>query len=133
MDKAKLSEYRKRLTEELKRLKKSLNRNRIAVDEFKVEHTEDEGDLASISHNRELLYNLNETDVVRLKSIEAALKRISAGQYGECISCEEDINDKRLAAVPWVALCIRCQEEIETEHASTRYSSASSDSEPPEM
>jgi DnaK suppressor protein len=42
--------------------------------------------------------------------IEAALDRIHDGEYGMCIECEEPISPKRLAAVPWAAYCIRCQE-----------------------
>ena len=30
--------------------------------------------------------------------------------YGVCLHCEEDISPKRLAAVPWTAYCIQCQE-----------------------
>jgi DnaK suppressor protein len=27
-----------------------------------------------------------------------------------CLHCEEDISPKRVAAVPWTAFCIQCQE-----------------------
>jgi RNA polymerase-binding transcription factor DksA len=30
-----------------------------------------------------------------------------------CLNCEEEIAAKRLAAVPWAALCIVCQEVAE--------------------
>ena len=73
------------------------------------------GDLATISHNKELLYNLHESDFQRLKSIQEALKRMDRGEYGECLRCGEDINEKRLMAVPWATLCIQCQEEAEKE------------------
>jgi RNA polymerase-binding transcription factor len=85
-----------------------------------VENTEDEYDLATISQNRELLYDLHESDFQRLRSIQEALKTIDSGQYGECVRCGEDIKKKRLMAVPWTTLCIRCQEETETEHTSSR-------------
>ena len=42
------------------------------------------------------------------------------GEYGECVRCNEDINEKRLLAVPWATLCIQCQEEAEKESASPR-------------
>jgi DnaK suppressor protein len=44
------------------------------------------------------------------------MKAMDRGQYGECVRCGEDINEKRLQAVPWATMCIRCQEEAETEH-----------------
>ena len=30
--------------------------------------------------------------------------------YGLCLRCEEEINLKRLVAVPWAAYCLKCQE-----------------------
>ena len=42
------------------------------------------------------------------KRIEAAIKRIDEGEYGYCTACGEDIAEKRLAADPTVATCIRC-------------------------
>ena len=117
MDKRKLQRLERALTEEYGSLIKALNRNRAAEEEILVEKTEDEGDLALISHNKELLYNLHESDFRRLKAIEDALKRISREEYGVCARCEEDINEKRLVAVPWAKMCIRCQEETEREDA----------------
>jgi DnaK suppressor protein len=47
---------------------------------------------------------------VQLRNARAALSRIEEGTYGTCQECDEDIHPKRLAAVPWTAFCIRCQE-----------------------
>ena len=113
MDKRKLQRLEKALAAEHESLVRSLNRNRAAEEEIRVEKTEDEGDLALISHNKEVLYNLHESDFRRLKAIEDALKRISREEYGVCVGCEEDINEKRLVAVPWAQMCIQCQEESE--------------------
>ena len=120
MDGKKTQKFRQRLLEEYQKLIRSINRNRLAEEEIKLENTEDEGDLATISHNKELLYNLHESDFQRLKSIQEALKRMDRGEYGECVRCGEDINEKRLMAVPWATLCIQCQEEAEKETASPR-------------
>ncbi len=97
-DKKKTQKFRQRLLEEYQKLIRSINRNRLAEEEIKLENTEDEGDLATISHNKELLYNLHESDFQRLKSIQEALKRMDRGEYGECVRCGEDINEKRLMA-----------------------------------
>ncbi len=134
MDKKQRGGYRGRLSDERNRLMNTMNRNRLAVNDIKVDHTEDEGDLAIISHDRELLYNLQETDHwPGLKSIDAALERLSSNEFGECMSCGELINEKRLDAVPWVTRCIRCQEEAENELASSSLVLSSGDSEPPEV
>jgi DnaK suppressor protein len=46
----------------------------------------------------------------RLRDVQAALRRIDTGTFGTCLDCQEDIGLKRLAAVPWTAWCIVCQE-----------------------
>ena len=43
-------------------------------------------------------------------SNRGALARIDDGSFGVCLHCEEDINPKRLNAVPWAPYCITCQE-----------------------
>ena len=120
MNATQIKETRKRLTMESEKLIRSINRNRAAADEITTENTEDEGDLATISHNKELLYNLHESDFARLRSIDQAIKALDRGQYGECVRCGNGINEKRLLAVPWAALCIQCQEETEMADASSR-------------
>lgn len=47
----------------------------------------------------------------QIRSVRAALARIDAGSYGECISCGEEIAAKRLEAEPDAALCIECASE----------------------
>jgi DnaK suppressor protein len=120
MDEKKIQKFRQRLSEEHQKLTRSINRNRLAEEEITLENTEDEGDLATISHSKELLYNLHESDFQRLKSIEEALRRMERGEYGECIRCGEDINEKRLMAVPWATMCIQCQEDAERESGPAR-------------
>ena len=118
MDAKKLKVARQRLANEYEDLTESMKRGRLAADEINVEATEDEGDLATISHARELFFNLQEGDLARLRSIEEAMEALDRGQYGECIRCDDDINEKRLEAVPWATMCARCQEEAEMEGSS---------------
>src|SRR5713101_2917592 len=133
MDDKKTQKFRQRLLEEYQKLIRSINRNRLAEEEIKLENTEDEGDLATISHNKELLYNLHESDFRRLRFIQEAMKAMDRGQYGECVRCGEDINEKRLDAVPWATMCIRCQGETEAEHASSRMMLAGQEAEETEL
>ena len=55
----------------------------------------------------------------RLGEVRAALLRIDAGTFGACVECDEDINPKRLAAVPWAPLCIVCQDAVDREQKSS--------------
>src|SRR5437016_3620286 len=127
MDAQKIEAARRRLSLEHETLMKWIHRSRLAAEEIKLENTEDEGDLATISHDRDLLYNLHEGGFTRLRFIQEALKALDRGQYGECVSCGNDINEKRLEAVPWTTMCIRCQEETETENTSSRMMPAGQD------
>ncbi len=45
----------------------------------------------------------------RLQRVEAALRRIEAGEYGSCLRCEEPVGIKRLKVQPEAVLCIACQ------------------------
>jgi DnaK suppressor protein len=50
-----------------------------------------------------------------LSKIDEALKRIEDGSYGECDSCGDEINTKRLQARPTAKLCLECKEDQETQ------------------
>ena len=53
----------------------------------------------------------------RLREVRSALRRIESETFGICGGCEEDINPKRLAAIPWAPFCIVCQEAADREQA----------------
>ena len=44
----------------------------------------------------------------RLVRIDAALTRLEAGDYGYCVTCDEEIGARRLELDPAVPLCIGC-------------------------
>ena len=75
-----------------------------------IEASPDELDRIQNATEREYAIGDLERRAARLREVQAALKRIHAGEFGLCISCEEPIKAKRLAAVPWASLCIVCQE-----------------------
>jgi DnaK suppressor protein len=45
--------------------------------------------------------------------MDDALTRIEDQRFGVCLSCEEEMNQKRLDAVPWARHCLACQEKQE--------------------
>lgn len=45
---------------------------------------------------------------IKMKRIESALQRIENDEFGYCLSCEEDIDPKRLEFDPSALLCIEC-------------------------
>ncbi|HEX7128179.1 MAG TPA: TraR/DksA family transcriptional regulator [Thermodesulfobacteriota bacterium] len=48
-----------------------------------------------------------------LEEIEAALRRLAAGEYGRCELCGEAIAPARLEALPTTRLCLGCAEARE--------------------
>lgn len=53
------------------------------------------------------------------REVRTALRKIDDGSYGICEECEAPIPPRRLDALPFAKLCVRCQEQAEndTSHA----------------
>src|SRR2546426_547422 len=73
-----------------------------------------EEDQAQMSHDEFISLRLNSLDYAQLRLIQEALDRIEAGDYGICLSCEEQIPVKRLQALPWAKYCVDCQQTLST-------------------
>ena len=58
--------------------------------------------------NDEVLEGLDLSTLAEAKQIQAALDRVNAGTYGTCLSCGQPVGERRLAAVPYAAICIDC-------------------------
>jgi len=106
MTKIELNGFRKVLAKKLTEVGSS-NGNREAL---AIETTSDELDRVQNANDRDYAMSNLERSSRRLGEVRAALRRIDAGTFGVCVGCEGDINLKRLAAVPWTAYCIACQE-----------------------
>jgi DnaK suppressor protein len=75
-----------------------------------IEKSPDALDEVQNAAERELAIRNLDRESNLLRNVRAALRRINDGTFGVCVHCEEDINPKRLNAVPWTPYCIRCQE-----------------------
>jgi DnaK suppressor protein len=85
-------------------------RNRDAI---AIEKSADAIDEVQHAAERELAIRNLDRESQLLRMVKLALQRMNEGGYGICLHCEEPINPKRLAAVPWAPYCIRCQEAID--------------------
>jgi DnaK suppressor protein len=81
------------------------NREGIAI-----EKSPDALDEVQHAAERELAIRNLDRESNLLRNVRAALRRIDEGTFSVCLHCEEDISPKRVAAVPWTAFCIQCQE-----------------------
>lgn len=75
----------------------------------------DEAEAASQDISNNISIHLHERDRTALYAIERALGKIADGTYGQCESCSEIINARRLQVRPFTALCIDCMEEQESQ------------------
>lgn len=46
---------------------------------------------------------------LNLKLVEEAFRRFESGDFGICLKCDEEIEEKRLLAKPEAAFCSKCQ------------------------
>jgi DnaK suppressor protein len=75
-----------------------------------IEKSADQMDEVQYASERDLAIRNVDRETALLREVRAALRRIREGSFGTCSECETTISPKRLAAVPWARLCIRCQE-----------------------
>lgn len=113
MDKKRLDQFKKRLETRQHELRRLVVRNvqdGRAADE---QAAQDIADKAANSYTKEFLFHQSNNDRQLLQLVEEALNRIREGGYGECVNCGNELNAKRLEAVPWTRYCINCQEKVE--------------------
>jgi DnaK suppressor protein len=82
--------------------------------EASSEHFTDREDrTAQANSARDLELALDAHDTAEISLVNAALKRIEDGSYGECLDCGTHIAEARLKAAPEANRCIHCQEKLE--------------------
>jgi DnaK suppressor protein len=116
--------FLKKMREKLLEMRAQLLRNVQSDLQEGREQTKDEGmdtyDIASDARDREISLILNDRDRDKALAIDDALARIDEGSYGVCDSCESDIAEARLEALPFTRLCVSCQAEREKEAKSMK-------------
>jgi len=113
MDKKRLDYYKKKLLAGREELMSTIARTAEEGRLADEDPTVDLADKAANSYTKEFLFGMTNTDRNILNMIEAALKRIQKEEYGVCANCEEEMQQKRLEAVPWAKHCITWQEKAE--------------------
>ena len=114
-----LSEIKAKLLEERQHL---VRQNRATLQDM-MEQERVRGDSLDESTQEQTTstqLRFRDREAILLHKIDQALERIADDSYGECDSCGEWINPKRLLARPTASFCIDCKEEQEREEK--RYS-----------
>ena len=70
----------------------------------------DNADQAAAEYERQALAHKAVVARQTLQNLRQALERIVQGTFGECAECGNDIEPKRIEAIPWARYCLKCQE-----------------------
>jgi DnaK suppressor protein len=112
-------QYRKILNQQLTLLQDEVSKADAAKQRADEEAYADWTDMASVETNKDILLKIRDRDKKMVGEVYAALQRIEAKTFGECLNCGDDISISRLKARPTTTLCIDCMSA--TEVVSARY------------
>ncbi len=124
MKKADTKVYKERLLMLRARLRGDVSQ--LADAALKKSRSEANGDLSSMpihmadigsdNFEQEFTLSLMETEGGTLDKIESSLERIEDGVYGQCEECGGKIPKKRLDAIPYTAMCVKCASRTEQDY-----------------
>ena len=91
------------------------NRKREIVGEnqrplFRDDNVKDEVDEVEASVQEDIHLTLRQMRAETLIRIDAALRRLDEGIYGNCKECREEISEVRLRALPFAIRCKDCED-----------------------
>jgi DnaK suppressor protein len=75
-----------------------------------IENSADMLDTIRMATDRDVLVQSLNINAQMLSDVREALARLSNGEYGVCEDCDEAIAPRRLQAIPWARVCVKCQE-----------------------
>lgn len=114
MDLRQLKKFRTQLETRKQNLQSSATRTEVEGRNLDSGNSADSADRADENYTKEFLFSLSENDRRLLRLVELALHRMQEGDFGQCASCGEAIDSKRLQALPWASHCLTCQEKLES-------------------
>lgn len=111
MDKRQIQQLKTRLEIRQQELRVSIEHQ--VKDARMVEPEPDAVDQANSGLEKESLLQRGKQEQQLLRAVESALGRIRDGTFGQCLSCRNEIDSKRLEAVAWTPYCLSCQQDFE--------------------
>ena len=110
---AELLGIRSRLTTMLTDIRKDIDHEVRGASERDLAHINDTSDMASDSAEGDLSLRIAESETAEASEIERAIEKVDNGTYGICEVCNKAIGVDRLQFLPYVTMCIKCQELAE--------------------
>ena len=74
----------------------------------------DQGESSEVDIQEDIELALIQMKSETLTKIDAALRRLEEGTYGDCFECGDNISEARLRALPFAVRCKDCEEARET-------------------
>ncbi|HVG70565.1 MAG TPA: TraR/DksA family transcriptional regulator [Vicinamibacterales bacterium] len=74
----------------------------------------DQGESSEVDIQEDIEFALIQMKSETLTKIDAALRRLEEGTYGDCFECGDQISEARLRALPFAVRCKDCEEARET-------------------
>jgi DnaK suppressor protein len=74
----------------------------------------DQGESSEVDIQEDIEFALIQMKAETLNKIDAALRRLDEGTYGDCFECGDEIAEARLRALPFAVRCKDCEEARET-------------------
>ena len=113
MDQKKIKAFKEKLVQKKAEILEVFQKNKTYGKEADEEGAQDIADKASNSYTKEFLFSLSNSERDLVQLVDRALARIEDKRFGLCVVCEDEMNMKRLEAVPWASHCLSCQQKQE--------------------
>ena len=113
IDKKTLARLKKILLKEREEILGEVEQIYESSKEMGQDGTQDIGDEAANTYNKQILLSLNENERMRLQEVDESLDRIANGTYGICEECGGPIGLKRLEVRPVAKYCVPCKTQME--------------------
>ena len=110
MDQKTQKSFREKLVRKKNEILETHAKTRRHGQEADPDGAQDVADMAASSSAKEFLFSLSSAEGRLLRLVDEALARLRKKRFGVCVSCSDEMNPKRLGAVPWAKHCLRCQE-----------------------
>jgi DnaK suppressor protein len=82
-----------------------------------IENSADMLDTTCMATDRDLLVQRMNINARVLGEVRNALATLNMGEYGVCEDCDQPISPRRLDAIPWARVCVKCQERHDSRAA----------------
>jgi len=99
---------------ELKKMLEDRRRELMNEVQGRMRDVLDQGESSEVDIQEDIEFALIQMKSETLNKIDAALRRLDEGTYGDCFECGDEISEARLRALPFAVRCKDCEEARET-------------------